>query len=59
MEIITDLKYIKEMSRKREEENWEFRAFLKQIDMASKEMDALIHQITEKVTSQGDNFDWG
>jgi Fe-S-cluster containining protein len=54
MEIITDLKYIKEMSRKREEENWEFRAFLKQTEMAAKEMDAIVHQITEKVTSQID-----
>lgn len=30
MKIVTDLEYIKEKALEREEENWEFRSFLKQ-----------------------------
>jgi esterase/lipase len=54
MKIITDLKYIKEMAKKRDEENWEFRAFLKQIDKSPKEIDATVQTITDQVTSQID-----
>jgi len=54
MKIITDLQYIKEMAKERDEENWEFRAFLKQLGKAPKEMDATVHAITDQVTSQID-----
>ena len=54
MGIVTDLKYIKEKSLEMEEENWELRAFLKQLDMAPKEIDAIVHGIVNKVTSQID-----
>ncbi len=54
MKIITDLKYIKEMAKKRDEENWEFRAFLKQIDKSPKEIDATVQTISDQVTSQID-----
>ena len=54
MEIVTDLDYIKEKALEVEEENWEFRAFLKQLDMASKEIDAIVQEIADKVTSQID-----
>ena len=43
-----------EMAKERDEENWEFRAFLKQYDMAPKEIDAIVHRITDEVTSQID-----
>ena len=42
------------MAKERDEENWEFRAFLKQYDMAPKEIDAIVHRITDEVTSQID-----
>jgi Fe-S-cluster containining protein len=54
MKIVTDLEYIKEKALEREEENWEFRAFLKQLDMAPKEIDAIVHKINDKATSQID-----
>ena len=54
MGISIDLKYIKEMARERDEENWEFRSFLKQHDIAPKEIDAIVHRIADEVTSQID-----
>jgi Fe-S-cluster containining protein len=52
--IETDLKYIEEIAAEGEDENWEFRTFLKQLDMATEEIDAIVHQITDEVTSQID-----
>jgi Fe-S-cluster containining protein len=54
MEIVTDLEHIKEKALEREEENWEFRAFLKQLNMAPKEIDTIVHEIADEVTSQID-----
>ena len=54
MAIVTDLEYIKEKALEREEENWEFRAFLKQLDTADKEIDAIVHEIADEVTSRID-----
>ena len=54
MEIVTDLEYIKEKAVEREEENWEIRSFLKQLDMDTKEIDAIVHSINDEVTSQID-----
>jgi hypothetical protein len=54
MEIITDLDYISELAEKRAEENWEFRSFLKQVDLSRQELDAIVHQIVDEVTEQID-----
>ena len=54
MKITLDLKYIEKMAKERDEENWEFRAFLKQHEMASRELDAIVHRIAAEVTSQID-----
>lgn len=54
MEIIIDLEYIKEIAKEKDEENWGFRAFLKQLDMAPREIDAVVHRIAEEVVSQID-----
>ncbi|MCJ7434713.1 MAG: YkgJ family cysteine cluster protein [Anaerolineales bacterium] len=54
MGITTDLERIKGMAKERDDENWKFRAFLKQMDMTTKEVDAMVHAITDKVTSQID-----
>jgi Fe-S-cluster containining protein len=54
MGITIDLEYIKEMAIEREEVNLEFRAYLKQHDMAPKEIDAIVHGIADRVSSQID-----
>ncbi|MCA9923653.1 MAG: YkgJ family cysteine cluster protein [Anaerolineales bacterium] len=54
MKIETDLKYIEKMGEVRDEENWAFRTFLKQIDLGTDELDVIVHQITTEVTSQID-----
>ena len=54
MKITLDLKYIEKMAKERDEENWEFRAILKQHEMASRELDAIVHRIAAEVTSQID-----
>jgi hypothetical protein len=54
MEIITDLEYISELAEKRAEENWEFRSFLKQVDLSRQELDAIVHQKVDEVTEQID-----
>ena len=52
MEI--DLEYIKKMGKEKEDENWNFRTFIKQYDMPREEMDALVHEITERVSAEID-----
>jgi uncharacterized protein len=54
MAIKVDLEYIKEMGTERERENWEFRTFLKQHTLTSREIDAIVHEIVDEVTSQID-----
>ncbi|MFC1975620.1 hypothetical protein ACFLXQ_04415 [Chloroflexota bacterium] len=54
MVIETDLKYIEAMAAERADENWKFRIFLKQLDMDTQELDAIVHQITDEVSSQID-----
>ena len=52
--IENDLQKIKRIGREKEEENWEFRNFLKQIDLKTEEIDEIVHKINIKVTSQID-----
>ena len=54
MVIEIDLKYIEEMAEEKAQENWRFRTFLKQLDMDTEELDALVHEITDEVSSQID-----
>ena len=54
MAIEIDLEYIKEVAAEREGENLEFLVFLKQLDMAPQELDAIVHEIVEEVSSQID-----
>ena len=42
------------MAAERDDENVEFRTFLKQLDISSKELDALVHQINADVSAQID-----
>jgi uncharacterized protein len=54
MKLVTSLDYIKEMAFVREKENLYFRALLKQHDLSSDEIDAIVHKMAGRVTSQID-----
>ena len=41
MKLETDLKKIMEMAEKREDENWDFRSFLKGYDIESEELGSI------------------
>ena len=50
----TDLKKIKQLGEKRDRENWEFRSFLKFVDLEPEELDSMVHEIYQDVSSQID-----
>jgi Fe-S-cluster containining protein len=50
----TNLKKIRQLGEKRNEENWEFRSFLKFIDMETAELDSLVHSLYKDVSLQID-----
>ena len=50
----TDLKRIKQLGEKKNRENWEFRSFLKFVDLEMEELDSIVHDIYQKVSSQID-----
>jgi Fe-S-cluster containining protein len=50
MEI--DPKRIRILSKEKEEENWRFRSFLKGYDISIEELDAIVHELYEKVSSE-------
>jgi uncharacterized protein len=52
--IITDILYIKAKAAEREEENVEFRTYLKYQDLSSEKIDAIVHDILADVTAQID-----
>ena len=54
MAIQTDLKHIKGMGIKKEEENLNFRAFLKRHDMLPEEIDECVHEIANEISSKID-----
>ena len=54
MELETDLKYIEQLGEERSEENWKFRTFLKNLEIGTEELDALVHHIATEVTSKID-----
>lgn len=54
MTITIDLEYIKEKAIEREKENWTFRTCLKQHDLASHEIDAIVHEIADELSSKID-----
>ena len=49
MEFEIDLKKIKAIAEADEEENWDFRSYLKFHDMSDEELDDLVHQLNESV----------
>jgi len=59
MDIEKNLHIIDRIAREKEEENWKFRSFLKQLDIDIEKLDAIVHQITTEVTSQIDCTECG
>ncbi|MCB0174050.1 MAG: YkgJ family cysteine cluster protein, partial [Anaerolineae bacterium] len=54
MKIEMDLKRIKKLAAALDDENWEFRTFLKGLDLDSAELDAIVHRINDEVSAQID-----
>lgn len=54
MKVETDLKIIKKAARKKWDENWEFRSFLKGYDIEVEELDAIVHRLYEAVNREID-----
>jgi len=48
VKVETDLKKIKETAKQKEDENWEFRSFLKGYDIEVKELDSIVHRLFEE-----------
>jgi hypothetical protein len=48
MKIVTDLKTIKKVAEKKEDENWQFRSFLKAYDIEVEELDSIVHGLFVK-----------
>ena len=42
--IETDVDRIKHLSKQKEDENWDFRSFLKWCDMPPEEIDSIVHR---------------
>ena len=54
MKVETDLKKIKETAKKKEDENWEFRSFLKGYDIEVEELDSIVHRLFEGICREID-----
>ena len=50
----TDLNKIRKLSKEREDENWEFRSFLKGCDISEEKIDLIVHELYQKVSSEID-----
>jgi Fe-S-cluster containining protein len=59
MGIEKDLKTIERIAKEKEEENWKFRTFLKNLDIEIEELDSVVHRITDEVTEQIDCTECG
>ena len=54
MKLQTDPKVVAKLAEDREDENWRFRSFLKGVDLKIEELDAIVHQHFQDVSSQID-----
>ncbi|MCE8425550.1 MAG: YkgJ family cysteine cluster protein [Candidatus Methanoperedens sp.] len=50
----TDLNKIRKLSKEKEDENWEFRSFLKGCDISEEKIDSIVHELYQKVSSEID-----
>lgn len=51
MKIETDIRKIKKLAARYDDENWEFRAFLKASSLSSKKLDSVFHRHCQEVTA--------
>jgi Fe-S-cluster containining protein len=54
MKIEIDLEKIKLIGKQKEDENWKFRSYLKGLNIEEEELDKIVHEINNDVTSQID-----
>lgn len=54
MNIETDINKIKKIGEEKEDENWEFRTFLKNSDISSKKIDSIVHKLYQRISLQID-----
>ena len=54
MKLETDLNKIKKLSEKNDEENWNFRSFLKGYDATIEKIDAIVHELNQRISSEID-----
>ena len=54
MKLETDLNKIKKLSEKNDEENWNFRSFLKGYDAPIEKIDAIVHELNQRISSEID-----
>ena len=59
MDIEKDLKIIERVVREKNDENWEFRSFLKRHDYEIEKLDAIAHRITDEVWAHIDCTQYG
>ena len=52
--LITDLVQIERLAARKEDENWEYRTFLKGGPHSSKKLDAIVHRLHARVSAQID-----
>jgi len=50
----TNLEKIRELSKKKEDENWKFRSFLKWTDISPRKMDSIVHGLYQEVSKEID-----
>ncbi|MEW6666699.1 MAG: YkgJ family cysteine cluster protein [Thermodesulfobacteriota bacterium] len=50
MELETDLDRIRELADRQEDENWQFRAFLKSCHLSARKIDAMVHRRLNEVS---------
>lgn len=48
----TDIPKIKALSKGKENENWEFRSFLKECDITPEDIDEIVHELYEQISSE-------
>jgi Fe-S-cluster containining protein len=54
MNLITDISKIEILAKKREEENWKFRRYLKGADFSGSRLDATVHELFRRIFGQID-----
>ena len=54
MKIETDLERIRETAQRKEDENWEFRSFLKGYDIDVEALDVIVHRLFDRVSLEID-----